>query len=325
MNILKKLLSSLPFVKSYFHGKAAILMLHRIAPIDSARLPENENLKIDPVLLDNFITQAKQEGYNFISLDDFFIKLTNSSFIDKRNLILTIDDGYRDNYTYGFPIFKKHQIPFCIYLCTSFLDTPNMWWFSLEDFLLQNTSIMINDKISDITTIETKRKVFLQIRSLILKQMNTQTTAQKILSTFNIPHNINSYKDLSLTVEQIKQMLDYGGFTLGCHTHSHFVFNNLGFEEIKKDIFKSLEIINQVFNITSEHFCFPFGGNDQINQVYCDFIKQFPFKTAVTTRNGTIYPSHSNFTHVLPRISIYGKINFKNLIQFRKRRFVTYI
>lgn len=321
---IKNVLSNLPFVKSYLHGKAIILMLHRISPINPTKIKENEGLKTDPQALERFIITTKDKGYRFLSLDQLYNHLLNNNFTDHKNIIITLDDGYKDNFTYGFPIFQKHNIPFCIYLCTGFLDTPDMWWYSLEDYLLKHSYISLDNKNLNLTTQQEKSKAFMSIRSEVLSKINTHISASDILQQYNIPHDKNSYKNLALNFQEIQTMLSSELFTLGCHTHSHPVFNNLSFQELRNDIKKSLEIIYNLFNTTPQHFCFPFGGNKEIDKNYCDFIKEFDFKTAVTTRSGTIYTQHKDYIHVLPRIFINGNIDFKDLIKFRKKRIVFY-
>lgn len=323
-HFLQSLLSQIPFIKSYFHGQAIILMLHRIAPLDHKKIQENEGMKIDPKTLENFILEAKKNGYRFLSLDEFYENLINQNFVDNKNIVITLDDGYKDNFLYGFSIFQKYNIPFCIYLCTSFLESPNMWWYSLEDYLLAHSQVKYKDKTLRIEIQQEKSKAFMLIRSEILSKIDNNTSATEVLQKFGISHNKNAYKELALNTEEIQTMLKSNLFTLGCHTHSHPVFNNLTFEELKEDIQESLKIIKNLFDITPQHFCFPFGGDNEINKTYCDFIKEFNFKTAVTTRSGTIYPLHKNYTHVLPRIFINDSIRFENLIKFRKQRIALY-
>lgn len=322
---IKNFLSSIPFVRSYFHGQAIILMLHRIAPLDCKKIDENEGLKVDPKSLETFILEAKKFGYRFLSLDDLYENLLNEKFIDNKNIVITLDDGYKDNYLYGFPIFERYSIPFCIYLCTSFLSSPNMWWYSLENHLLKYSQIEYRNKIFNLTTKKEKSDMFMLIRSEILLKSNNNISASNILQDFGISHDKDAHRDLALSVKEIQIMLKSTLFTLGCHTHSHPVFNNLTFDELRKDIFVSISVIEKSFGITPQHFCFPFGGVGEISKKYCDFIKEFGFKTAVTTREGTIYKMHKNYTHILPRIFISGKnFEIQNLVKCRKKRIKLY-
>lgn len=47
----------------------------------------------------------------------------------RRAVLLTIDDGYLDNYEVAYPILKQQGIPALIFLTTGFLDEPKVaWW-----------------------------------------------------------------------------------------------------------------------------------------------------------------------------------------------------
>jgi len=46
-----------------------------------------------------------------------------------RFVILTFDDGYRDNYDLAFPILRSHGVPATFFLTTGFLDRRELaWW-----------------------------------------------------------------------------------------------------------------------------------------------------------------------------------------------------
>ena len=46
-------------------------------------------------------------------------RLTERDF-RRRFVCLTFDDGYRDNLEYAYPILKKYEVPFALYVPTSF-------------------------------------------------------------------------------------------------------------------------------------------------------------------------------------------------------------
>jgi len=123
--ILKKIYISRPI---YFltnilgfpwKGRGAILMYHRILP--EKLLEKDLGLGL-AVSCENFEKQilALKSKYKIVSMDTFLenIRKKNSEFM----IAITFDDGYKDNFTYAFPILKKHKIPALIYVTTKFLN-----------------------------------------------------------------------------------------------------------------------------------------------------------------------------------------------------------
>lgn len=88
---------------------------------------------ITPDRLESVIVEYLNKGYKFISIDevcDTLQKMQEQSYIQrlftaltaKKFICVTLDDGYEDNYTNAYPIFQKYNIPFCIYITTSYIN-----------------------------------------------------------------------------------------------------------------------------------------------------------------------------------------------------------
>ena len=55
---------------------------------------------------------------------------------NERSYYLTFDDGYESVYTNAFPILKKYNIPFCVFLSTSLLDLDGyMSYVQVEEMI----------------------------------------------------------------------------------------------------------------------------------------------------------------------------------------------
>lgn len=106
-----------------------ILMLHRVVEHRSDK-PEQRELEVTPQFLEQKILEYKSKGYTFVSIDD----ITHLSPLTSRLspfVCLTFDDGYRDTYDLAYPLLKKLNIPFVVYVTTGFVDdTASMWWYS---------------------------------------------------------------------------------------------------------------------------------------------------------------------------------------------------
>lgn len=327
--------------KRIFEGNAAILMLHRIAPIDSDKLPINEALKVSPEFLESFIKEARESGYSFVSLDELAHNLRDSKPFSKL-LCITIDDGYKDNLTYGYPIFESHRVPFCIYVCTSFPEsTHNMWWFGLEDYLLahnsfsnkgggQYTTLESNPPHSTTEstpiprtfhTLEQKQELFLALRAQIIANSTSYTDSLAICHKLGISYDPRTYDHLTLTWEDIARIATSPLATIGNHTHTHPIFNRLTPQAITEDITTAQNLF-ATHDLAPRHFAYPFGSRFEVDSVYFAIPRELGFVSATTTRAGSIYPKHRDFMHALPRFMLTDSFTLRHIYRPRRHKIV---
>ena len=171
---IKSAIKSIYLVKKfldYYHREACnIFMMHRVVPFEESKLSPNEDMKITPQFLEDFIIRL-QENYTFITLDDLNLSLKRGVACNKKKFaILTFDDGYIDNYINAFPIFKRYSIPFTIYLTTGFPDRKAIiWWYIIEDLVLNNEKVELSDGTSyKCTNNIEKTESFLSLRDKIM-------------------------------------------------------------------------------------------------------------------------------------------------------------
>ncbi|PAF43792.1 polysaccharide deacetylase family protein [Helicobacter sp. 11S03491-1] len=310
-------------VQKIYQGKAIILMLHRIAPLNPHKLPANENMKVSPEFLENFIVHARKEGYNFISLDSLYEDLCKNTLKDK-SLIITIDDGYKDNLEFGYPIFAKHDVPFCIYVCTSFPQREhNMWWFGLEDYLLTHHRVDFFGQSIDINTLQAKQEVFLKFREVIIANSSNYQDAGNIMEKLGIFYNPGDYDSLALSWEEIKIMLNNKITTIGHHTHTHPIFNNLADDQIISELTLSNDLFSLHLGYIPKHFAYPFGSVAEVSKKHFQILKNAGFKTATTTRKGTLYPQHKKYLSALPRVFFNESFKIQDCFKIRKKIIVT--
>ncbi len=75
---------------------------------------------------DRFAEQVEylvQEGYQALTLNDFFKVLENKMPSPPKPVLLTFDDGYIDNYTTVMPLLKKYNMPATLFLSTGLVET----------------------------------------------------------------------------------------------------------------------------------------------------------------------------------------------------------
>jgi len=318
-------LSKIGQVKKYYSGIATIFMLHRVSPLENNKLLPNENMKISPEFLDKLIMELIANGYEFISLDRLYQILQNKEKV-KKKIIFTLDDGYKDNYTIAYPIFKKHNIPFTVYVTTSFPEkSAILWWYILEELLVSNNEIIMDngDRYS-CRTIHEKINAFLQIRDIVLsfRKKDFFEKINKMFSNYKIDWYRKTF-DLAMDWDEIIKLSQDDIVTIASHTKNHYALNRLTEDEIKEEILEANILIESKINKKIDHFAFPFGSRNEIRMREFEIIKNFNFKTVTTTRRGNIYLEHKDYLNFLPRIMLTEDFNIKDIGNIRRKKVVT--
>jgi len=85
-----------------------VLMYHSINESAEGISPD---LVVHPETFEKQLQYLKQQGYQFRTITELL-----DTQPDGKNVVLTFDDGFRDNYTQMFPLLKKYQAKATIYL-----------------------------------------------------------------------------------------------------------------------------------------------------------------------------------------------------------------
>jgi peptidoglycan/xylan/chitin deacetylase (PgdA/CDA1 family) len=103
-----------------------ILMYHMI----SKPLNNSEKKYACPPDLFNKHMRFVHENYNTITLDDIAAHQRHCQPLTENSVAITLDDGFADNFEYGYPILQKYNIPATIFLTTGLLGNKNLWMCS---------------------------------------------------------------------------------------------------------------------------------------------------------------------------------------------------
>jgi peptidoglycan/xylan/chitin deacetylase (PgdA/CDA1 family) len=98
-----------------------ILMYHSVRPFVAL---ENR-LVVSVNTFERQMNFLKKHNYNVLSLEDAAALIKDRKKLPPKSIVLTFDDGYKDNYTYAFPILEKYNFAATIFLIVSELDRPD--------------------------------------------------------------------------------------------------------------------------------------------------------------------------------------------------------
>ncbi|MDD5432865.1 MAG: polysaccharide deacetylase family protein [Candidatus Omnitrophica bacterium] len=97
---------------------AAILMYHSVSPNAN---PKNR-LAVREETFERQMRFLIENKYNLISLSELSDLIKKRIRFPVKTVSITFDDGFKDNYTYAFPVLKKYKIPATVFVIVSEIE-----------------------------------------------------------------------------------------------------------------------------------------------------------------------------------------------------------
>jgi peptidoglycan/xylan/chitin deacetylase (PgdA/CDA1 family) len=292
-------------VRPIYGGIGHILMFHRVCPeSDMISTPGLSPMEVSVEQFNSILEYFETRKYQFLSLDQVLANLLSHN--RTRFVSITFDDGYLDNKTLAYPILKKRNIPFAIYITNSFPDrTAVLWQYLLDDAVSQQKVIQFSwdeksyqfdfhDKDLVPGSVATIREL---IKDTPLSKM-TEILSLLFSQVVKDPFSLTIEKTLSW--EQIKELAQDPLVTIGAHTLNHQPLVRLDFDDAQLDIIQSKSELERHLGKKIRHFAYPFGD---VSPREVELVYKSGFLTAVTTRMGNIYRAHSHHLLTLPRLN----------------------
>lgn len=175
------------------------------------------------VTLKSFSTEMKflkKHRYNIISLDALVTGITQHKKFPHNTVVITFDDGYKDNYLYAFPVLHKYGFPATIFLATKYVDENDPLFLSWDEI-----GIMAENKIT--FGAHTHSHVYIpDITDMRTLTYEIKKPKELIESHLNMPCFYFCYPVGGFT-KTVKELLQKNGYKGACTTNrGHDKFNH---------------------------------------------------------------------------------------------------
>lgn len=109
-----------------------ILMYHYLSTPPPGADAIRRDLSVSPELFESHLAYLRQAGYQTISFEDLIYALSQEGELPNNAIIITFDDGYRDNYVNAFPLLRKYGYTATFFVFTQPIDTYNVDYLTWE-------------------------------------------------------------------------------------------------------------------------------------------------------------------------------------------------
>lgn len=233
-----------------------------------------------------------------LSMDDLSERLTLGRGLDPRQVVLTFDDGYKNNLEVVAPLLKAWNLPFTVFVSTRYISEgcrlPS-YYIRTAILRTQHKSISLRSisHTFDLTTRANRSMALVSIISAMKE--SPQYVVEQLVAECQELLSPTAWTDLNAAFSS-EQPMDWEdvnqtramGAIVGSHCHDHCILNGRQNEE---DIIRQLQLSKSIIESKvgpCRYLAYPNGTAADISRVAYISAKSAGFQFAFTTIPGEI-------------------------------------
>lgn len=282
-----------------------VLNYHRVGESDGSLFDHD----LWSASAESFEQQVRFLGLNFDlirirDLDDLWNQRRG------RYVLITFDDGYRDNYEWAFPILKAHNSSATFFLTTGFLDERKLAWWDEISWMVRcasQTALPANSWTGEPVSLKSI-DVDQSIKTLlsVFKKLPGEKTEDylnflaKSTGSGRCPQDVAD--QIWMTWDMVREM-HQAGMDFGGHTVNHPILANHPEEIQRNEIETCKQRIEAEIGQSISAFSYPVGGKDCFDDRTRACLKQVGYRWGFSYYGGfSHFDTHDSLD--IPRIAV---------------------
>jgi peptidoglycan/xylan/chitin deacetylase (PgdA/CDA1 family) len=186
-------------------------------------------------LFEKCIKWLIDRGYIFLSVDDLNqIRIGNKNF-PKGGVVITVDDGWKENIPNIVKTSKSYAIPVTIFVTVEPLKSNKSYWWSYVK--KANMLKEMNYRIEEIKCLENSER-------------------NKLIDS--IRKDIHIEKE-SMNISDLVEIQSIESINIGSHTNTHPILTKCGYNRAEYEISNSKKQLEKILNKPIKYFAYPNG------------------------------------------------------------------
>lgn len=286
--------AAFPFIKTRKASNLQILTYHRVNDEQDSLFPAT------PIRVFEEQMVHISKHYHVCALDEA-VEMFEKGNLPPNALVITFDDGYRDNYLHAFPVVRNLSLPMTIFLATDAIGTGRTLWHDRVFSAFRETKAPeltgFDPSVERIRLGSLPQRIHAMEKVLaILRRLDEVGRNQRIsvlcqclgVDERRVDHS------LMLSWDDVK-LMSHDHVSFGSHTASHPILARVSAEETEAQLVRSCEAIRQHLGRRPMTFAYPNGTKSDFNNVTKQALKRLGFTCAVTTEFGINEPGADMF------------------------------
>ena len=244
---------------------------------------------VTPIVFEAQIQHLASTAH-IITLQKYLDHIEAGKPLLNKSIVVTFDDGYKDNLTIAAPILRKYGVPATFFIATGYIGTDKMKWEDQLSCLIRRSKVEVVSlslPSTDVSfNIASDKDKFKAIDTLvnIIGHLN-QTERLQILEELRgqVKMKCGGQADIMMTWDDVRQLADTPGFSIGSHTVTHQHLTRIPLDDVIFEVTSSKEQLEDEIGCPATLFSYPYGD---FNHDVTTALQSAGYKSAGTIEYG---------------------------------------
>ncbi|MBF0628503.1 MAG: polysaccharide deacetylase family protein [Magnetococcales bacterium] len=219
-----------------------------------------------------------------LSMDEAMAINQSGADFPRHAVVISFDDGFRNNYTLAAPILAELGLPAVFYLTSGMIHTDMIFWVDRIEAAINHTrlthlTIPLGDAHPTLPLATSAEKIQAVTRIKSFCKQAPQAERDQVLATLIAQTQVDPSADLAenyrmLTWPQVKAMDADPLFTIGGHSLYHDVLSSLPHARMLADLDLSIGLLAYGCGHPIHHYSYPEGQANHYNATIVEALQQ---------------------------------------------------
>ena len=224
--------------------------------------------------------------------------------------LITLDDGYSDNYATALPILVRLGLPATFFIQTGLFDSAHLPWWDYVAYVIKRTQvsqlelqrwpgdaepIILNLGFSLGSQLRSAAIAVL-VRLLLNNEIKDEPWfLRQLAERAKVFVDVEALgRELFMDLDQVRQLVD-AGMSVGSHGQSHQALAGLDEVAQHHELSESKRFLEQLLDLQIKTVAYPFGWSGTYTTQTMQLAREVGYQLAFSSLEGVNYPGNVEF------------------------------
>lgn len=240
------------------------------------------------------------KNFQVVALEEAIALLQRPSQLKHLHVLLTFDDGYRDNFDIAFPILQAHGHTAVFFVAVNLVGSSCIPWWDEVAFLIRGSSkSALEFSYPNYTRLDLSNDCESQIQGVLRMFMSPDVKPDLMMGALReaveieMPRPTRRFMDWNEVCE-----LANHGMDIGSHTVSHSMLSQLNPEERLRELIDSKSEIEIRIAKPVRAIAYPFGGRVTFGKATEQLVLEAGYEAAFSFYGGFNQAASTRLTDI---------------------------